>query len=118
MYSLFFVTSFLNIQDALAFSLTQCRPLYVLFTLPVQNSHVLVQKRNMLRLTAKSTVFGHRTFTSWLIESAGTLPIKRQKDYFDEKVDNSEVMEKLMEVCFLLCDSFIPCDNGNLSTRH
>jgi glycerol-3-phosphate O-acyltransferase/dihydroxyacetone phosphate acyltransferase len=35
----------------------------------------------MLRLTAKATQFGHRTFTSWLIESAGTVPIKRRKDY-------------------------------------
>ena len=52
----------------------------------------------MLRLTAKSTQFGHRTFTSWLIESAGTVPIKRRKDFNDESVDNSEVMEKLMEV--------------------
>lgn len=37
----------------------------------------------MLRLTAKATQFGHRTFTSWLIESAGTVPIKRRKDYAD-----------------------------------
>ena len=75
-------------------------------------SYVLVQKRNMLRLTAKSTQFGHRTFTSWLIESAGTVPIKRKKDYPDGQVDNSNVMEKLMEVCFPSCDSFIPssCD--------
>ncbi|KAJ7902015.1 hypothetical protein B0H14DRAFT_2669508 [Mycena olivaceomarginata] len=54
--------------------------------------------RNMLRLTAKATQFGHRTFTSWLIESAGTVPIKRRKDYVDSStVDNTEVMEKLME---------------------
>lgn len=52
----------------------------------------------MLRLTAKSTQFGRRTFTSWLIESAGTVPIKRRKDFNDESVDNCEVMEKLMEV--------------------
>ncbi|KIM69808.1 hypothetical protein SCLCIDRAFT_13166 [Scleroderma citrinum Foug A] len=55
------------------------------------------QRRNMLRLTAKSTQFGRRTFTSWLIESAGTVPIKRRKDFNDESVDNCEVMEKLME---------------------
>ncbi|KAJ6594158.1 hypothetical protein B0H19DRAFT_1094154 [Mycena capillaripes] len=53
--------------------------------------------RNMLRLTAKATQFGHRTFTSWLIESAGTVPIKRRKDYVEGSVDNAEVMEKLME---------------------
>lgn len=52
----------------------------------------------MLRLTAKSTQFGHPTFTSWLIESAGTVPIKRRKDYADGTADNSEVMGKLMEV--------------------
>ena len=70
-------------------------------------SYVLVQKRNMLRLTAKSTQFGRRTFTSWLIESAGTVPIKRKKDYPDGQVDNSNVMEKLIEVCFSSSDSFI-----------
>ncbi|KAJ7924990.1 hypothetical protein B0H13DRAFT_2229900 [Mycena leptocephala] len=54
--------------------------------------------RNMLRLTAKATQFGRRTFTSWLIESAGTVPLKRRKDYADpEGVDNTEVMGKLME---------------------
>lgn len=56
--------------------------------------------RNMLRLTAKSTQFGRKTFTSWLIESAGTVPIKRRKDYVQgsiDNVDNSEVMGKLME---------------------
>jgi glycerol-3-phosphate O-acyltransferase/dihydroxyacetone phosphate acyltransferase len=54
----------------------------------------------MLRLTAKSTQFGRKTFTSWLIESAGTVPIKRRKDYIQgsiDNVDNSEVMGKLME---------------------
>lgn len=53
--------------------------------------------RNMLRLTAKSTQFGRRTFTSWLIESAGTVPIKRRKDFSDEDVDNTEVMGELMK---------------------
>jgi len=53
----------------------------------------------MLRLTAKSTQFGHRTFTSWLIESAGTLPLMRLKDYGNDKtqVDNKVVMAKLIE---------------------
>ncbi|KAJ7200713.1 hypothetical protein C8J57DRAFT_1442101 [Mycena rebaudengoi] len=56
------------------------------------------KERNMLRLTAKATQFGHRTFTSWLIESAGTVPIKRRKDYVDEATaDNTDVMGKLME---------------------
>jgi glycerol-3-phosphate O-acyltransferase/dihydroxyacetone phosphate acyltransferase len=71
----------------------------------------------MLRLTAKSTQFGHRTFTSWLIESAGTVPIKRKKDFPDGQTDNSDVMEKLMEVCFPSCALFIPYDIGNLSSK-
>jgi 1-acyl-sn-glycerol-3-phosphate acyltransferase len=53
----------------------------------------------MLRLTAKASLFGHKTFTSWLIESAGTVPIKRRKESKDGEVDNTEVMLKLMEVC-------------------
>ncbi|KAF7985042.1 hypothetical protein HWV62_8877 [Athelia sp. TMB] len=56
--------------------------------------------RNMLRLTAKSTQFGHPTFTSWLIESAGTVPLKRRKDYEQGQihdVDNTNVMSSLME---------------------
>jgi len=52
----------------------------------------------MLRLTAKATQFGHKTFTSWLIESAGTVPIKRRKDSPEDNVDNSDAMLKLMEV--------------------
>ncbi|KAG6920274.1 hypothetical protein DXG01_005043 [Tephrocybe rancida] len=55
------------------------------------------KKRNMLHLTAKATLFGHKTFTSWLIESAGTVPIKRRKDVEDGKVDNSDAMLKLVE---------------------
>jgi hypothetical protein len=42
---------------------------------------------------------------SWLIESAGTLPIKRQNDYVEgsiDNVDNSCVMEKLTEVSVLV----------------
>jgi len=53
----------------------------------------------MLRLTAKATQFGHKTFTSWLIESAGTVAIKRRKDYArKEDADNSDSMSKLVEV--------------------
>ncbi|GAA5982852.1 hypothetical protein JCM10908_006810 [Rhodotorula pacifica] len=53
-------------------------------------------RRSLLRLTAKDTQFGRGTFTSWLIESAGTLPIKRPKDHKGEKVDNSVVFAKLI----------------------
>ncbi|KAH9895173.1 hypothetical protein C8Q73DRAFT_759590 [Cubamyces lactineus] len=55
------------------------------------------RKRNLLRLTAKATQFGRKTFTSWLIESAGTVPIKRRKDYGNDAVDNSDAMQYLME---------------------
>jgi len=65
----------------------------------------MTQQRNMLRLTAKATQFGRRTFTSWLIESAGTVPIKRRKDYAEGNADNSDVMEKLMQVGFPLSDT-------------
>ncbi|CDR48796.1 RHTO0S20e01552g1_1 [Rhodotorula toruloides] len=53
-------------------------------------------RRSFLRLTAKDTQFGRGTFTSWLIESAGTLPIKRPKDHKGEKVDNSVVFATLI----------------------
>lgn len=52
----------------------------------------------MLRLTAKSTQFGRKSFTSWLIESAGTVPIKRRRDFPGGDADNSQVMGNLMEV--------------------
>lgn len=52
----------------------------------------------MLRLTAKSTQFGRKTFTSWLIESAGTVPIKRRQDFPEGDANNSQVMGNLMEV--------------------
>ncbi|KAI0369706.1 hypothetical protein BV20DRAFT_967706 [Pilatotrama ljubarskyi] len=55
------------------------------------------KKRNLLRLTAKATQFGKKTFTSWLIESAGTVPIKRRRDYGDSAVDNSDAMQYLKE---------------------
>lgn len=59
----------------------------------------MLQRRNMLRLTAKATQFGHKTFTSWLIESAGTVAIKRRKDYArKEDAENSDAMFKLVEV--------------------
>ncbi|KAL1736104.1 hypothetical protein EV714DRAFT_242471 [Schizophyllum commune] len=72
-------------------------------TIVIENADLIPEdghpciRRKMLRLTAKATQFGRGTFTSWLIESAGTVPLKRAKDYPDGKVDNSEVMLKLME---------------------
>ncbi|KAI0341905.1 hypothetical protein BDW22DRAFT_1331173 [Trametopsis cervina] len=55
------------------------------------------KRRNLLRLTAKSTQFGKKTFTSWLIESAGTLPLQRRKDAANGVIDNSNVMRHLLE---------------------
>jgi glycerol-3-phosphate O-acyltransferase/dihydroxyacetone phosphate acyltransferase len=66
----------------------------------------------MLRLTAKATQFGHKTFTSWLIESAGTVPIKRRKDYTDGSADNTEAMEYLMQVCSETCPSVHHADTS------
>lgn len=60
-------------------------------------SSIPYKRRNLLRLTAKSTQFGKNTFTSWLIEAAGTVPLMRRKDSADGQVDNSQVMAKLME---------------------
>lgn len=54
------------------------------------------QRRSLLRLTAKSGQFNRGTFTSWLIASAGTLPIQRPKDFEGKKVDNAIVFEKLI----------------------
>jgi len=51
----------------------------------------------MLHLTAKSTQFGKKTFTSWLIEAAGTVPIQRRKDFAEGMVDNSASMEKMSQ---------------------
>ncbi|KEP51952.1 acyltransferase domain protein [Rhizoctonia solani 123E] len=55
------------------------------------------KKRNFLRLTAKDSQFGKPTFQSWLIESAGTLPIKRRKDHAEGEADNTAVMGALVK---------------------
>lgn len=54
-------------------------------------------KRKWVRMTAKSMLFGKKTFSSWLIESVGSVPVKRAKDYDGKKVDNSEALESLMQ---------------------
>jgi glycerol-3-phosphate O-acyltransferase/dihydroxyacetone phosphate acyltransferase len=51
----------------------------------------------MLHLTAKSTQFGKKTFTSWLIEAAGTVPIQRRKDFVEGMVSNDAAMEKMSQ---------------------
>lgn len=46
--------------------------------------------RRMLRMTAKATHFRKPTFSSWLIERAGSVPLQRAQDYHpDTKIDNS-----------------------------
>jgi hypothetical protein len=54
--------------------------------------------RDMLHLTAKSTQFGKKTFTSWLIEAAGTVPIERRKDFAGGMINNDAAMAKLTQV--------------------
>ena len=48
-------------------------------------------------MTAKDTQFGQKTFISWLIESVGTVPIKRRKEH-GEATDNTLVMANLVKV--------------------
>lgn len=53
----------------------------------------------MLRLTAKSTLFGQKTITSFVMESAGAVPIMRRKDHADGTViDNTGSMEVIKQV--------------------
>jgi glycerol-3-phosphate O-acyltransferase / dihydroxyacetone phosphate acyltransferase len=49
-------------------------------------------------MTAKATQFGQKTFTSWLIESVGTVPLKRRKDHPEGDVDNTVVLDGLVKV--------------------
>lgn len=48
-------------------------------------------------MTAKDTQFGKKTFTSWLIESVGTVPIKRRQEH-GEETDNTLVLGNLVSV--------------------
>jgi len=56
-----------------------------------------------MRFTAKASLFGQKTFSSWLIEAAGTVPIQRRKDNPDGTADNSGAMTALIEVCRVHC---------------
>jgi glycerol-3-phosphate O-acyltransferase/dihydroxyacetone phosphate acyltransferase len=49
-------------------------------------------------MTAKDSQFGRKTFTSWLIESVGAVRLKRRKDYPEGEVDNTVVLDGLVEV--------------------
>ncbi|KAF8334240.1 uncharacterized protein EI90DRAFT_3051548 [Cantharellus anzutake] len=55
------------------------------------------KKRNFLRMTAKSTLFGKRTFSSWLIESVGSVPVKRRQDNPGDNSDNTLVLNSLVQ---------------------
>jgi hypothetical protein len=66
-----------------------------------------VKRRNMLHLTAKSTQFGKKTLTSWLVEAAGTVPIQRRKDFDEGVANNDSSLAKLTQVCGLVDHSEI-----------
>lgn len=53
----------------------------------------------MLRLTAKATLFGKKTITSFVMESAGAVPLMRRKDVPGVAVDNTASMEVIKQVC-------------------
>jgi len=58
-----------------------------------------IPNRDMLRLTAKSTLFGQKTITSFVMESAGAVPLMRRKDYADgTAIDNTSSMEVMKQV--------------------
>jgi len=59
----------------------------------------------MLHLTAKSTQFGKKTLTSWLVEAAGTVPIQRHKDFAEGVANNDASMAKLTQVWGLISHS-------------
>jgi glycerol-3-phosphate O-acyltransferase/dihydroxyacetone phosphate acyltransferase len=50
-------------------------------------------------MTAKDTQFGHKTLTSWVVESLGTVPLKRRQDHPVGEVDNTVVLDGLVKVC-------------------
>jgi glycerol-3-phosphate O-acyltransferase/dihydroxyacetone phosphate acyltransferase len=58
-----------------------------------------VKRRDMLHLTAKSTQFGKKTLTSWLVEAAGTVPVQRRKDFAEGVANNDASMAILTKVC-------------------
>ena len=74
------------------------RYVYHITNLILITQTVSVKRRNMLHLTAKSTQFGKKTLTSWLIEAAGTVPIQRRKDFAEGAANNDVPLEKLTQV--------------------
>jgi len=70
-------------------------------------------------MTAKDTQFGRKTFTSWLIESVGTVPLKRRQDHPDGEHDNTVVLDGLVTVTLFSSSFFLfvftdgPHDEGS-----
>ncbi|KAF9344993.1 hypothetical protein BGX26_003669 [Mortierella sp. AD094] len=60
-------------------------------------STVPPNSRSMIRMTAKDTFWHQPGVFNYVIKSAGTIPIKRRKDYDNRKVDNTESMGALIE---------------------
>ncbi|KAL6306512.1 hypothetical protein BKA93DRAFT_729131 [Sparassis latifolia] len=58
---------------------------------------VPLERRSLLRMTAKSTHFGKKSFVGWLIEATGAVPVKRRVDFPGAPVDNTDTMIKLIE---------------------
>ena len=50
-------------------------------------------------MTAKDTQFGRKTFTSWVVESIGAVPLKRRQDHQEGEIDNTVVLDGLVNVC-------------------
>ncbi|CAE6457764.1 unnamed protein product [Rhizoctonia solani] len=74
-------------------------------TIVVENEHFIPSNGEacnsltdaLVLVASVSSKFGKPTFQSWLIESAGTLPIKRRKDHAEGQADNTVVMEALVK---------------------
>ncbi|KAF9428033.1 hypothetical protein BGZ94_003558 [Podila epigama] len=60
-------------------------------------STVPPKSRSMIRLTAKDTFWHQPGVFNYVIKNAGTIPIKRRKDYDGQKVDNAVVMSALID---------------------
>ncbi|KAG0297205.1 hypothetical protein BGZ98_000666 [Dissophora globulifera] len=60
-------------------------------------STVPPKSRSMVRLTAKDTFWHKPGIFNYIIKSAGTIPIKRRKDYDNQTVDNTGAMSALTD---------------------
>ncbi|KAF9128643.1 hypothetical protein BGW39_004862 [Mortierella sp. 14UC] len=60
-------------------------------------STVPPKSRSMIRMTAKDTFWHKPGVFNYVIKNAGTIPIKRRKDYDNQKVDNADAMGALID---------------------